>query len=65
MKDIFFTNGDDKLPTLKKLNSAWHFDDYDSDIQSEMRDIEKAGIKVTNTFIPAKWDEYMNMMNRE
>ena len=57
-KDIIFTNGNDKLDTLVKLGSNWHFEDDDKEINQ----IKAAGIKVADMFNQQAWDKYLGLI---
>lgn len=55
---IRFTDGKDKLPTLLSLGSELHHEDD----EVEIAQIEAAGIKTVNLFVPEKWQEHMESL---
>ena len=55
-KDILYTNGDDKKPTLDKLKSTWHFDD-------DHYELDRLKIKTTHTYNHKEFEKYMDMLD--
>ena len=58
VKEVIFTNGKKTFSYIKNLKSSHHFDDFDKNSLSEIKNLEHNNIKVTNCFNKKKWEEY-------